>query len=569
LRLEQEEAGAPGGVRRRRIRRRLLWAVAVVVVLLGLALIPPAMNVNRLSRRIAVSMSESLGRPVHLDNVTLHVLPMPGFTLENLVVSEDPAFGNEPAIRANTVEATLRPSSLWRRQVEFSTIRFVEPSLNLVRNKQGRWNLQGLLMHAAKVQAAPTGQQKAGPAPRFPYIEATGARVNLKLDDEKQPFSVTDADFALWSPAPDHWQVRVEGKAARTDENIADPGVMRLEGSLERAETMAEVPVELKASWRDAPLGEASRLLTGEDAGWRGSLTVEASVTGKLGDAKVTTSVRTEDLRRSDFVPAKTLTLDVDCTARLDVTAAMVHDPACSLASPKMDAIADSVDLTALSGGLGKALGATGMRVGSAGVPEAWLLDWARLFSSRIPAKEAGAGDVSGSLVYVPGGVGWQGEVRGDGGHGLPGFRGDAAGADVAKRPEFVVTATPAGMVLEPVNLMAVGRTGALVDGKAASLVDGKAASLVDVKAASLVLSGVVTKAGYSLRLAGAATKAQVQALEGTMPPLTDGLEKALPAAVDDRPMKVDVTCSRSWGGAQVCAETVVPVVVKKKGRRR
>jgi AsmA protein len=556
LRTEHDEVDALAGVRRRRIRRRLLWSVAVLLVLLGLALVPPLMNANRLSRRIAASMSESLGRPVHLDNVTLHLLPMPGFTLENLVVSEDPEFGNEPAIRANTVEATLRPSSLWRRQVEFSTIRFVEPSLNLVRNKDGRWNLQGLLMHAAKVQAAPTEQRTAGPAPRFPYIEATGARVNLKLGEEKQPFSLTDADFALWSPSPDHWQVRVEAKATRTDENIADPGTMRLEGSLERAATMAEVPIDLQASWRDAPLGEASRLLTGDDAGWRGSLTVETEVVGTLGEAKVKTTVHAEDLRRADFVPAKTLTLNVDCTGKLDVTVAMVHDPACTLRSPKIDAIADSVDLSELSNGPAKALAATGVRVGSAGVPEAWLLDWARLFSSRIPAKEAGAGDVSGSLVYVPGVAGaagtWQGQVRGDGGYGLPGMKAAASDGDAAalKRPEFVLDGQGDGAVLEPVDLMPVG---------------GTAKSAV----APLMLSGTVMGTGYSLRLAGMATKKQVQALAGTMPPLTDGLEGALPAAVDDKPMKVDVTCARTWGGAQTCAATAVPVAVKKVGRRR
>jgi AsmA protein len=158
-------------------RRRWILPVVAVAVLFALALTPPYLNVNRLQRRIAASMSEALGRPVHLDRVTLHLLPLPGFTLENLVVSEDAAFGFEPVIRANKVEITLRISSLWRRQVELSSVRFEVddqgsgPSLNLVRNAQGRWNLQSLLMHAASVNAAPTVQRTAGPAPRFPYIE--------------------------------------------------------------------------------------------------------------------------------------------------------------------------------------------------------------------------------------------------------------------------------------------------------------------------------------------------------------------------------------------------------------
>ncbi len=87
-----------------RRRQSVMMAVALILVLLLLAITPPLLNVSRYQRRIVTSMSESLGRPVHLDNVTLHLLPMPGFTLQNFVVSEDPAFGNEPTIRANEVD---------------------------------------------------------------------------------------------------------------------------------------------------------------------------------------------------------------------------------------------------------------------------------------------------------------------------------------------------------------------------------------------------------------------------------------------------------------------------------
>src|SRR6201996_6258705 len=104
-----------------RLRRRLATAAVVLLLLGALVLTPPLLNVNRYRHRIASTMSQSLGRPVHLDNVSLHALPWPGLTLENLVVSEDPAFGYEPVIRANKVNATLRIGSLWRRQIEFST----------------------------------------------------------------------------------------------------------------------------------------------------------------------------------------------------------------------------------------------------------------------------------------------------------------------------------------------------------------------------------------------------------------------------------------------------------------
>jgi AsmA protein len=518
-----------------RIKRRVLWTSVTCAVLLLLAFTPPLLNVNRLRRRIAESMSASLGRPVHMDRVTVHLLPVPGFTLENLVVSEDPAFGFEPTIRANTVEATLRPASLWRRQVEFSTIRFIEPSLNLVRNPQGRWNLQSLLVHAANVDTAPTAQRKAGPEPRFPYIEATGARVNLKLGEEKKPFSLTDADFALWLPTPAQWRVRLEAKPARTDTNISDPGIVRLEGSLQRAPALADVPVDLRASWEAAPLGEASRLLTGSDAEWRGSLIVEATLQGKLGAATLATRLHFEDLRRADFVPAKSLDVQVECNGTLEIMTALVHNPACALVGQKLTAVAESVDLTQLSAaGFSRSAAlysAPGIRIGSPGIAEAWLLDWAGLFSQRMPPPPPGKGTVRGSLLLAPTSANlvgrWQGQVDGDVANLL------SKPSTAATHTTFSVITADGSAILAPLNLLPADSPN------------------------TLMLTGSATREGYTLRLDGTLTPAQMQTLRAKAPPLSDGIMEAVPDlfnTASTRPIKVDVTCTRTWKGPQTCA---------------
>src|SRR5207302_234030 len=156
---EAVEADSPPTLSPRILRQLLYLAFAALVVLL-LVLLPPLISVNRYQKRIANAISDSLGRPVHLDRVSLNLLPLPGF------------------------------SPLWRRRVEFSTISFTDPSVNLVHLADGKWNLASILLHAAHIDAAPTAQRRAGSAPRFPYIEATGARVNLKFNQEKTPFSL-------------------------------------------------------------------------------------------------------------------------------------------------------------------------------------------------------------------------------------------------------------------------------------------------------------------------------------------------------------------------------------------
>jgi AsmA protein len=435
-------------------------------------------------------------------------------------------------------------------------------------------------MHAASVNTAPTAQRKAGPEPRFPYIEATGARVNVKLGEEKTPFSLTDADFGLWLTSPQEWRVRAKGTPTRTDTNISDPGVVRLEGSLQRAATMAEVPVDLTASWSGAPMGEASKLLSGQDAGWRGNLNVEASLIGMLGATKLTTTIHMEDLRRSEFVPLQAMDVRAECRGTLDVTAALVTDPDCAVTTPiaggakaagRVVAIADRLELSKLSelSGLSDSptLETAGVRVGMTNVPDAWLLDWVRLFSQRIPAGEHPEGTVAGSVLLTSARKGqparWDGVFHGEVVGLLPWM--GAESAYLVHPVTLTSKATEDGFVLTPLNLTPPGRTPALT------------------------LSGVATKSGYTLHFAGTATEAQLQALRALAPPLGDGLlevvrpEGVVGTAKDGavkgeaakgeavkaetgRVMKVDATCTRAWGSGQTCVAGA-PAVAKRRRR--
>jgi len=521
---------------RARLRRRVGFVAIAVFLLALLALTPPLLNVSRLRHRIAAGMSQSLGRPVHLDNVTMHLLPVPGFTLENLVVSEDPAFGNEPVIRANTVEATLRISSLWRRQVEISSVRFIEPSLNIVRNPQGRWNLEDILTQAARANAAPTAQRKAGPAPRFPYIEATGARVNLKLGDEKMPLSLTEADFALWLPSPQQWHIRLQGKPSRTDANVSDTGIVHLEGTLGRAATLAEVPLNLTADWTHAQMGEASLLLTGDDEGWRGTLEAGATLTGQLGSAKLTTDVHLTDLRRADFVPAKLLDVSAHCTANANVAAVSVTQAICTVPTGGPQPIT----LTAASVDLQKPDEAAA-QLNITAVPLLWALDWAKLFSQRIPADLPSTGTIDGSFqrssspsASLTGNLhlALQPEASEDSPSGK-------AQAEETKTTVFswIASATPA------------------YPGSTATTSLQLQSTLHPGGSSQLSLTGGFDPTGYTLHLSGNATASQLQTLASRIPPLSDGLLDTLPHPThpDDAAHELNITCTRKWGTPQTC----------------
>src|SRR5208283_1345560 len=181
----------------RRTSRRVIWATLLVVVL-GLLLLPPFVNVNRYRKRVTDDLSRALGRSVTVSKIQLKLLPRPGLVLSNFVVGEDPAYGAEPMLRASTVTAYIRLTSLWRGRLEIGTLDLDNPSLNLVRRSDGHWNLEELVERTSQGSSAPTTKPRPEARPRFPYVEASAGRINFKLGQVKKAFTFTDADFALW-----------------------------------------------------------------------------------------------------------------------------------------------------------------------------------------------------------------------------------------------------------------------------------------------------------------------------------------------------------------------------------
>lgn len=549
---------APRRIHRSRVRRFVL-VYYVFFALVLLALVPPYISVNRYQRRIASSISQSLGRPVHLDSVTLNLLPLPGFTLNNFVVSEDPTFGTEPVIRANTVHATLRLSSLWTRRVEFSTISFTDPSINLVHLADGQWNLETILTQAARIEAAPTAQKSAGPAPRFPYIEATGARLNLKLDQEKTPLSLTDANFALWLPNPQEWHLRLEAHPARTDSNVSDTGTLEIEGTLGRAASLSQVAIAMQADWRNAPLGEASRLLLNHDAGLRGDLTLSAKVHGTVGKSRIETRLILTAGRRADFVPQHPLSLDMQCLGSASNAFHSFSDiscnwpPAGSSATPTLTVAATLADVrNPIS---------TTVDIASPGIPAQTILDWAQIASARFPQTTSATGTVTGNLQYRPNSASeapWTGIIhisdlalQSAGLGSAPLLIGSATVQSATVSPptrnrrHFHGVPTPTGNVFQisPVSLPLGGKEPATLDGR-------------------------IDSAGYTLHLTGMIVFSRLIALATAIPQLGDGLKDVTPANVAATPVRIDISAVRPWGGQQTWQDTLVRTSTTARSRR-
>ena len=583
---------------RSRGRISLVILFALFVVFLLIAFLPPLVNVSRFQQRIASNISSALGRPVHFDKVSLTLLPLPGFTLQTFVIDEDPAFGYEPILRADQVQVTLRISSLWHSHVEFSKIAFTEPSVNLVHAANGKWNVESLLLQASHIQAAPTSQRFAGPARRFPYIEATGARVNLKFDQDKMPVSFTDTDFALWLPDPQQWHLRLAAHPVRTDTSPGDTGIIRAEGTLGRAgldaSSLAQIPINLHGDWQDAQLGGLSRLFLGNDSGLRGDFSLSFDLLGNVGQNTIAADIKLAKARRADFVPAHMLSLEAACKAIAgdtfhSFTSIECHWPPAGSSDPSLliatGNVPDVRDLASASA-----------NVTIPALPADTFFDWLSVATPHPPAVLEGAGTLAATLAWHQ--AGDAEPVRATAPAALTGeieFSGASLDTDPASN-----RSVPLGDVLLRSTAAPVSPASSSHSSRPAlaALQNSVADSSFELQPVSLalggkqpaILDGHFDANGYTLHLAGTVVCANLLELGNAIPQVGDGLEPlvneiaaanpdpdtkpasretpAMPTSspvLPTTPIHVDLTATRSWGGPQVWRQTAPATPTRPK----
>lgn len=390
---------------RRRTSRRVMWAVLLLLIL-GL-LLPPYVNVSRYRSRVTSALTRGLGRPVAVSSIELKLLPWPGLVLYNFVVADDPAFGAEPMLRADTVTAYLRLTSLWRGRLEIGTLDLDNPSLNLVRRADGHWNMEELVERASQANTAPTAKTQPEARPRFPYVEASGGRINFKLGEVKKAFAFTNADFALWLESENLWGIRVKAQPVRTDVNLSDTGTFKLDGRFQRAANLRDTPIYLKLNFSDGPLGQLTTLFYGRDRGWRGQVRASALLSGTPAALGITMDARVDDFRRYDIALGEPLRLQTHCIGTYSSMGDALYDVRCE--SP-----AGAAGVLRLKGD-SRGWGAGGSyEWGFAGeyIPAEWIAAFARHAKKDLPPDLTASGDVQAEFTVrkAPGGAPqWQG----------------------------------------------------------------------------------------------------------------------------------------------------------------
>ena len=363
---------------------------ASVVILLALFLVRP--GVSRLKARIASSISSAVARPVEIGSVHLRFLPQPGFDLENLVIYEDPEFGAEPMLRAPEVTAVVRLTSLVRGRLDIARLELTEPSLNLVRRANGRWNWEALLERTARTPLAPTAKPKLEARPGFPYIEASSGRINFKAGQEKKPYALLNADFALWQESENTWGARLKAEPLRTDMNLSDTGLLRMNGTWRRAGSLRETPLQFSAEWDRVQLGQLSKLISGNDKGWRGEVRLDATLSGAPAAMQIAVDSSVQDFHRYDIASSDGLRLTAHCDGMYSSAEGVMHEILCR--APVGDGMITLRGDAGLPG-----VHKIDLSLNVVGVPVSAVGQLARRTKKNLPADLISSGSVQGNFT--------------------------------------------------------------------------------------------------------------------------------------------------------------------------
>jgi hypothetical protein len=372
-------------------KKRIAQAAGLAVVLvLAAGVLAPLVDANRFRGRVLESLRQALGREVEIGEVHLDLFYGPGFSVEQVVIHENPRVGVEPIAYVESIEARISFTSVWSGRLDFSKLRLVNPQITLARPPEGGWNFQELLTRTAG--AAPAGVH-------LPELQIRGGRVNFKFGDDKSIFYITDAllDASPPSSPGGHWRVRFEGQPARTDRPAYGFGNFALRGRW-KPDRRTGGNLDLTLELEKGSIAELIRFVRGSDIGVHGQITTTARLRGPASNVEVTGRAQVGDIHRWDLLPGGGEGWPVDYRGRIDLVSQTIDVE--TVAPPSGPPLPLSLRLH--GSGL---LRQPSWQIAAAfhALPMAPLPEVGRHMGLALPAALRVEGELAGELTYSPG----------------------------------------------------------------------------------------------------------------------------------------------------------------------
>src|ERR1700680_4126177 len=263
-------------------RKWLRWIFILAAVLFAASLgLSRALRTGAARRYLIAHLEASFGRPVEVGRFYFSLLHGARLEANSITIAEDPRFGNEYFLRADTLRAGLGWTALFAGRFEFGTFSLSRPSLNLVRNREGRLNIEQWLPPASSDPfrrgfVGPSAARRSVSTARLYRIAVDGGRINFKQGDDKSPLALVGVSGRVEQDAAGRWALDLEAQPRRAGVELQQIGTVRLRGYI--AGTSARLqPAELSLTWRNVSLADPLRLSRESDLGVRGQLALDVS----------------------------------------------------------------------------------------------------------------------------------------------------------------------------------------------------------------------------------------------------------------------------------------------------
>jgi hypothetical protein len=290
----------------------MVMAISLLLGLLLVGAIAPFINAAEFSEPIRRALEAWLGRRVVFQAVHFTLFSGPGFSLENVLIYEDPRYGVEPFAYVPSLDARVRWDMLLTGKIRFSSLRLEEPSLNFVKQTDGTWNVVDLL-HRLEASNLPVLNL-------FPTFEVSDGRIDFRLGTRKTTFYMEDSDLSIFPDRSGDLSIQFSGWPARTDR--AGMGFGHLRGTAHwHARPRSGQQSQLNADLTLDPsnLSELTTLFEGYDAGIHGTVGSHMHIEGPVNALQISGDLQLEDVHRWDLLASNSPDWHIHYTGHLDL----------------------------------------------------------------------------------------------------------------------------------------------------------------------------------------------------------------------------------------------------------
>ncbi len=264
-------------------------AIVVALLIVGAIALPFLINVNSFRPQIESRLSDALGRPVKVGNLSLSLLSG-GVGADDLSIADDPKFSNAPFIKAKSLKVGVEMLPLiFSKQLNITEIVIEEPEIALLRNQAGAWNFSSL---GNSTEKKPAEKSSGTSNLSVGKLELTGGRISFgTIPSKRKPIVYDKVDIVVKNLS------MASAFPLTASVGLPGGGSLKLEGTLGpiNSNDVSLSPLDAKLNINKLDLSQSA--LVDPNAGISGLADFEGAVTSDGRAAKANGTLKATNLK--------------------------------------------------------------------------------------------------------------------------------------------------------------------------------------------------------------------------------------------------------------------------------